>query len=67
MEEKNKYLDDTKKIDTLVEVEYLVKILIPVIILFCGIFGYFTGVVSEEVSEKLLLAGGVGTGLTTKK
>ena len=64
MEEKR---DFTKKIDTLQEVEHLFKILIPVIVLFFGIYGYFSKTVSDEVAEKLLFAGGFATGITNKK
>lgn len=59
--------DNTKKIDTLAEVEQLVKIIVPVIVLFCGILGYFTKSLSEEVSEKLLFAGGFAVGITNKR
>lgn len=67
VEEKKEYRDDTKKIDTLYEVEYLIKICVPVIVLFCGIYGYFSNRLSEEVSEKLLFAGGFAVGITNKK
>lgn len=67
MEEKKGYIDTTKKVDTLAEVEQLIKMFVPVIVLFCGIFGYFSGRVSEETSEKLLFAGGLSVGITNKK
>jgi hypothetical protein len=59
--------DSTNKIDTLNEVEQLIKILVPVVVLFFGIFGYFSGTVSEEVAEKLLFAGGFAVGITNKR
>lgn len=59
--------DDTKKIDTIAEVEQLVKIIVPVIVLFFGIYGYFSNRVSPEVSEKLMFAGGLSLGITNKK
>lgn len=61
------YKDTTKKIDTLAEIEYLLKIIVPVIVLFCGIYGYFSNRISEEVSEKLLFAGGFAVGITNKR
>ena len=67
MEEKKDYRDFTKKVDTLNEIEQLIKIFVPVIVLFFGIYGYFSGNVSEEVAEKLLFAGGFAVGITNKR
>lgn len=67
MEEKKDYKDFTKRIDTLNEIEQLIKVFVPVIVLFFGIYGYFSGSVSEEVSEKLLFAGGFAVGITNKR
>lgn len=59
--------DNTKRIDTLDEFEQLIKIIVPVVVLFCGIYGYFSNRISEEVSEKLLFAGGFAVGITNKR
>lgn len=49
------------------EVQELVNIFVPVIVLGIGIYGLFSNQLSEEQAQQLILAGGLSTGLTINK
>ena len=58
--------DDFIPNNAIVDIQGLVKIVVPVIILFIGIFGLFSKTISEEQAEKLIFAGSLSTGLGIK-
>ena len=45
----------------------IINIIVPVLVLFIGIFGLFSNKVSDETAYQLILAGGLSTGLTINK
>lgn len=49
------------------ELEDLIKIVTPLVVLLIGIFGLFTEKLSPENSQMLITAGGLATGLSVQR
>lgn len=49
------------------EIQELVNIFVPIIVLVIGIFGLFSNQLSDDQAQQLILAGGLSTGLTINK
>lgn len=48
------------------DLDDVIKILTPLIVLSIGLFGLFTDKLSPEASQMLITAGGLATGLSVK-
>lgn len=61
--------DDTKTKNrkVLEELEDLIKIVTPLLVLMIGIFGLFTEKLTPENSQMLITAGGLATGLSVQR
>jgi hypothetical protein len=53
--------------DTIADIQNLVRIFTPVIILFIGVFGLFSQQITDEQADRLIFAGSLATGLGVKK
>jgi hypothetical protein len=53
--------------DTIADIQHLVRIFTPVIILFIGVFGLFSQKITDEQADRLIFAGSLATGLGVKK
>jgi len=45
----------------------IINIVVPPIILFIGVFGLFSEKISEEIAYQLITSGGFATGITINK
>ncbi|WP_165776029.1 hypothetical protein VKI21_12465 [Cyanobacterium aponinum UTEX 3222] len=45
----------------------IINIIVPPMILFIGIFGLFSAKISEEIAYQLITSGGLATGITINK
>ena len=49
------------------DLQEIINIIVPVIVLGFGIFGLFTEKISDEWASTLIISGGLSTGLTINK